>query len=159
MNRKRIGIGIVLALLLLLGGFGLRHLMRSDEDRIRSVLETMVRRFNAPDPGDFGEGFSEDFEEESTGLDREDLERGMVFLARTAGRPFPYQVHLDEEDLLILVDGNDGTVEGAAIFDVMRGSEWTEMWRMGFRLELRKEAGTWRVRRAKTHTESGRRPF
>ncbi|HGY91741.1 MAG TPA: DUF4440 domain-containing protein [Planctomycetes bacterium] len=159
MNRRRIGVGVLLAFLFVGGGFTLRNLLRSDEDRIRSVLETMVRRFNAPDPGDIGEGFSEDFEEEGSGLGREDLERGMLFLARTAGRPFPYQVHLDEEDLLILVDGDEATAEGAAVFDTLRGSEWTETWRMGFRLEFRKDNGTWRVYRATTDTQSGRRPF
>ncbi len=159
MDRKRIGIGIVAAVLLIGGGLALRSALRSDEDRIRDVLDTLVRRFNAPNPGDIDDGFTEDFEDEGSGLTREDVKRGMLLLARTAGRPFPYQVHLDAEDLLILVDGDDATAEGAAIFDVLRGTEWSEIWRMGFRLDLRKDGGDWRIRRASTRTESGRRPF
>ncbi len=143
----------LLALLALYLGIGpLRRLFASDETKIRWLVEQMEEAYNAGRPGSCVGPLAKGWRHEGYEIDRELLLGALFQAARERDRETRQllsRVVVDEDALVIRVDGARATLEVPATFSRLRAGQWQESWRISVTAELEHGDEGWEIARSR----------
>ena len=153
---KRVLTIVLGVVIVVLGGRAIVRGLASDETKIRWRLETMTEGYNTGDVGDAVFPLAKDWKHEGFPLDRETM-RGVLIRESFQNRDHEThklmrRVELDDDSLVIEVDGDKATFEVEASFQQAEGDEWVEGWRARIHAELRKGENGWFIH-ATRHTD------
>ena len=127
--------------------------LASDETRIRWLVERMERGYNRADVSDCVGPLADDWSHEGHSVDRDlianairsdylrDRDRETKELRR--------RVEVDEDTLVVEVDGETARLTVEARFERLQQGRWTETWALRAEAELRETEDGWRIRRTR----------
>jgi hypothetical protein len=108
MSALRLGLGLLVAALLWIGGRALVDALASDESKIRGRIETACEGFGNTRMDPVLELLARDFQDETSGFDRSDVREGVAAIFFQAKDPatkgFPYRARLVPDSLDIAVE-------------------------------------------------------
>lgn len=150
-------VGILIAIVLV-GLFW--WLSGTDEDRIRGLIRNLESDFNRTKASALISNFASDYEDENTGVDRDDLLNTFraTFLRDRDQGEYQYEVQLLEEPEIAIADDAESATATGELMIRYRGSGNTR-WRIALTLDFVKHEGDWLVRRSRWKTLEGRHPF
>lgn len=159
----RLGIALLLIPLALLGAWGVRNALRTDEERIVRQFRSMAAGFDDGDVGDCIRPLAGDFEAEPWGAGRDDLRRGLIgfFLRDRAGGERAHRVELGEPTVeeIYGVEPREAEVSCEATFlRRSSGDAPVPVWRIVIDAHLEDDGGGWRIDAAEVRTIEGRPP-
>lgn len=161
--QKRI-IGGVTGLLLLY--WLVFHVFVSDETRIRRVLHASADGFNETHKSRCISALAEDFQDETTGLSRDDIGQRLVYLFLKEKHPdmnaFRYRVDLPEDKLDIEIsDGSPKTAKISLLarFSKLVEGEFAPVWDVEIDGGMEHTSDGWKVKRSRYRGVSGKFPF
>ncbi len=135
----------------------------SPEKKIRWRLQEMAKDFNLARPGPCTRGLTDDFRDETSGIESQDIRLLLTRMTFSEKNPktyeFLYRVALPEEELTIVVDEADPSkahVDLVATFEKIAKGEWGLHWRVSISADLTNGDGGWQVRRTTHETLEGR---
>lgn len=142
------------------------HVFVSDETRIRRVLHASAEGFNETHKSRCLSALAEDFQDETTGLSRDDIGQRLVYLFLKEKHPdmdaFRYRIELVEDQLQI--DVSDGSPKTAKIsvlarFSKLVGDEFEPVWDVEIDGGMERTSDGWKVKRSRYRGVSGKFPF
>ena len=144
-------------------GRALYRALASDETKIRWMVRDMVEGYDEGDVGDCIGPFAEDWRHEGHEITRE-LLRGALLQTALERDPATKQqlssVDLDEDSLVVEVDGASARVACEARFSRLRRGAWEPAWTLRAEAELEKREEGWKIVRSRHQdvrgTELGR---
>ncbi len=131
--------------------FGARSLVRffaSDETKIRRLVAGMEEAYNEGKPGSCVGPLAKDWRHEGYELDRELLLGGLFQTARDRDREtrqLRTRVEVDEEAVVVTVEGEHATLTTAATFFRLRAGTWAESWHLCIEAELADGDDGWEI--------------
>lgn len=159
MKSPRVVIGVAVGVLLVYLGF---RLLRSDESRIREMLDAMASGFNEGSPAQALSGLDESYVEETTKIKRDEVKAiltSLYFTARDeATKEFRYRVEVSGVGVTVEPDGKRGASRFEAQFSELRSKTLRPVWRVEIEAALEKR-GDWKVISSRHTSISGKRPF
>lgn len=162
MRRLILVLGAILTLWF--GGKAIVRLFKSDETRIRDVVESMTDGFNATRTNAVLEAFDARFRDEAFGADKELVHAALVQLFFTAKdeatKRFLYRAETKTTNVAVTKASGDrpasASAEIEAVFFARHGESETEAWRIAVHAELEATDGDWRLVRTDARTTSGK---
>jgi hypothetical protein len=157
MAKKLILGALALAALWLGSGLVIRF-FASDETKIRWLVETMEEAYNAGRPGTCVGPLAKGWRHEGHGVDRETLRGALFVVSRDRDRDtreLLSRVEVDEEALVIAVDGDRATLQADATFARRRGETWEPTWALAIEAELVDGEDGWEIVRSRHVDRSG----
>ena len=163
---RRILLGLAAAVVLFLVGRAIVRALVSDETKIRWMVEDMQEGFDRTRMDPILVAFAEDFSDETSGANRQDVRQALAYLFLTAKDPqtkaFPYRVEVEITKLAI--DPGSGGEPGAdcdlaaRFFDLREhsGGEPEPAWVIAIASRWERGEYGWRIARTKYETKSGR---
>lgn len=154
-------LGLVAAAAILWLGIALfgRHL--GDEDRIRGLFAAEASHFNACRALSVLDSFASDYRDDTTGLGRQELRAGLLWLFQNrrdpATRRFAYRLEVDEE-LPVAVDGD--RAQATLRFRLHEGQDPDPRvrWEAEVTAGLERRDGRWSIVGSRHRTLQGRPP-
>jgi hypothetical protein len=155
---KKILLGaLTLAGLYLVSGVVIRFLA-SDETKIRWLVETMEEAYNAGRPGKCVGPLAKDWRHEGHGIDRDMLHGALFQVSRERDREtreLLSRVEVDEDALVISVDGDRATLQADTIFSRRRGAAWEPTWELSIEADLVDGDDGWEIVRSRHSDRAG----
>ncbi len=168
---KRVLVSVAVATAVALVGYWLLLALRSDEDRVRALVEGVAEAFNEGSAGGVVAPLAEDFAEDESKLDRRQVQ---LLLARfflqerdSKSRALLYELEVRPEDVTIELDGVDGASPESGKLNVTarflrRGAPGNDSGSTAvveFAAELKKIDRVWRISRAGHRVVEGKIRF
>lgn len=156
---------VIVVLLLLVGAAVVKvvDLMTSDETKIWHVIDDVARAFGTRDRGDLVRHFAPSWRDETTGVERADLDRGLMWLFQDQSRVheglFTLRADPDANAYTVDVDGDRASARTEVAIEQRETGGWEEVWRIALELELERRDGRWMIASTRHETLSGARPF
>ena len=139
-------------------GRALYRALASDETKIRWMVQDMVEGYDEGDVGDCIGPFAADWRHEGHEITRELLRGALIqtVLERDpATKERVSRVDLDEDALVVTVDGASAHVAGEARFSRLRRGAWEPVWTMRAEAELEKREEGWKIVRSRHQDVKG----
>ena len=141
-----------------------RDALRTDEERIRVLLEDEVEAFNAANAFSTLTGFADDYRDTSGGFDRDMLRSALryAFLTRRdAHGAFRHRCDLGWDGLSIDVDDGAGSAQARFVLTLFatRDEDSPVDWEVDVDAKLSWRDGRWLVVSSKHTTTRGKRPW
>ncbi len=159
LKNLRVVIGIAAGVLLLYLGF---RLLRSDETRIRELLEAMAEGFNEGSPSGAISGLDESYTDETSKVKREEVRQFLTWLYFTARdeatKEFRYRVEISAVVVTVAPDAKKADLKLTAQFSELRSKAFRPVWKVEIEATLEKRSG-WKVVSSSHASVSGKRPF
>lgn len=155
---KRILFALIALVVLFLGARSLLRFFSSDETKIRRLVAQMEEAYNAGKPGSCVGPLSKDWRHEGYELDRELLLGALFQAARERDketRQLRTRVEVDEQAVVVTVDGEHATLATEATFFRLRAGAWEESWRMRIEAELSDGDDGWEIVKSRHQDERG----
>ena len=161
--KRLLSIALVACALWLAMGF-VRDALRSDEERIRVLLEYEVAAFNSANAFSTLTRFADDYRDTSGGFDRDMLRSALryAFLTRRdAHGAFRHRCELGWDGLSIDVDDGGGSAEARFVLTLFatRDDDSPVDWEVDVTANLGWRDGGWLVVSSKHTTTRGKRPW
>ena len=160
---KRILLVLAAIAAVFLAGRAIRRALASDETRIRWLVEDMAGGFDRTRMGPILAGIARDWEDESSGADRDTLRQALAYLFFTAKdeatKRFPYRVEVEITRLEVRrADPGPRTADCGvhARFLERHGEQEKLAWEIEITARLERGEEGWRIRRTSHATKSGR---
>ncbi len=158
----KLGIALVALVVVALAAWWVREASLSDEERIQRHLHTMAAGFDEGDVGDCIGPLASDFTAARTGVERDDVRRGLIgfFLRDRAAGARLHHVELGDPTIVVGPEGEDPraaqVVVEATFLRRSPGGQFAEVvWRVSFDAQL-EERGDWQIVSAEARTLEGR---
>jgi hypothetical protein len=154
---------LVVSVLLVAAYFGVdavRAAFASDETRIGRLFADEAAAFNASAAMSVLANFARDWRDETSGISRQDLQRGLLWLFQNrrdrATQRFLYRVAVGE--LTVDVHGERATAVVPLVLYHGLDAEERTVWELRVAADLDKHDGSWRIERSRHETLSGGMP-
>lgn len=155
----RVVIGI---LVLGAAAYVLGRWLRSDETRIRELIDAMAAGFNDASPSSTVAGLDAAFVDSTTGATQQDVHNALRWLCLTARqettRAFIYQVVIDQVKTQLAADRQQATSVVRATFHERKDDTLQSVWKVSLSCELVKTEG-WKITRCAHKTLAGKRLY
>ncbi len=133
--------------------------LASDETKIRWLVENMEDGYNEADAGDCIGPLAEDWTHEGYEVEREliadGIRRDYLQDRDRDTKKLLRRVDIDEDTLVVEVDGDTARFTVEVIFERLQNGEWEETWRMRAHAELRAGDDGWKIHRTRHEDLSG----
>ncbi len=154
---------LVVSVLLVAGYFGGRAVLAalaSDETKIGQLFADEAAAFNASAAMSVLANFGPDWRDETAGLSRQDLQRGLLWLFQNRRDPgtrrFLHRVAVGE--LTVDVQGERAAAVVPLVLYQGLDAEERTVWELRVAADLGKRDGSWRIERSRHETLSGGMP-
>lgn len=141
-----------------------RDALRTDEERVRALLESEVGAFNDASMFTALSGFADDYRDTSGGFDRDMLRSALRYAfatRRDAQGAFRHRCALDWDGLAVEVDDGAGSAQARFVLTLFatRDDDSPVDWEVDVDAKLAWRDGRWLVVSSKHTTTRGKRPW
>ena len=141
-----------------------RDALRTDDERIRLLLQAEVDFFNEASLVSSLRSFPDDYRDDSAGFDRSMLLRALLYAyqnRRDTDGQFRHRCAIDFDALQLDVASDDGKAEARFPLTLFatRDADAAVDWMVDVTATLEVRDGTWRITRSRHQTKRGKRPW
>jgi len=159
---RRILTYVALVAFLGIVGWQIYRASLSDETRIRMLLDDCVDDFNARRVLSLMDGFTLDYEDSTSGTDRNRLQGALLYLFQRRidkkTRRFRYQIVMPEDSVRIEVAEGEPRARADLGLELVEDDRRVS-WKLDVHAELIESDGVWRIRKSSYETVAGERPI